>query len=232
MKAIYIGAGTDVTPIQSLKHIKDWIYIDCQPFSEFGIRVHECDNTTSSGPPPCRAFCNGFKRPRFIPQVKEEMERIGMIYRKISEDELEFTNETQRVTYFVNTSLPEHIDKVKERIKGFDNWICMGHDPDYEAIKYAAKHITFWGNNGTVYTKDGYYKNCLFYKIAEDEDIRKRFTSFNIIDKVNIVSYREWSEIFEYVRRRALQSWSQRRLPIITTPLLEPPSLNDQPKGE
>lgn len=199
MKAIYIGAGRDVTPIQSLKHIKDWIYIDCQPFSEFGIRVHECDNTTSSGQAPCQAFCNGFKRPLFIPQVVKEMERIGMTYRKISDNELEFTNETQKVTYLVNTSLPEHIDKVKERIKGFDNWICMGHDPDYEAIKYAAPHITFWGNSRTNYTKSDYYKNSLFYKIAEDTEIRKRFTGFNIVYEVGVARYKEWEDILAYI---------------------------------
>jgi hypothetical protein len=190
MKAIYIGSGTDITPIQNLKHIKDWIYIDCQPFSEFGIMVHECVKQ-------CKTSCNGFKRPRFIPQVIKEMERIGMTYRKISDDELEFTNETQKVTYFINTSLPEHIDKVKGRIKGFDNWICIGHDPNYEVIKYAAPHITFWGSTRTMYGKNDYYKNSLFYKLSEDKEIRKRFTGFNIIHNItgSITRYKAYSDI-------------------------------------
>ena len=97
MKAIYIGAGSDVAPITFLSHIKDWVYIDCQPFSEFGIKVHTCDPTY------CPKKCIGFKRPTFIPRVRRAMERIGMRYKKISNNELEFTNDNQKVTFFVNT---------------------------------------------------------------------------------------------------------------------------------
>ena len=57
MKAIYIGSGWDVNPIVFLNHIKDWVYIDCKPFSEFGVRVHKCDTRW------CSKKCLGFKRP-------------------------------------------------------------------------------------------------------------------------------------------------------------------------
>lgn len=34
MRAVYIGAGTDVRPIKFLKHIKVFYYFDGLPFSE------------------------------------------------------------------------------------------------------------------------------------------------------------------------------------------------------
>jgi hypothetical protein len=71
----------------------------------------------------------------------------------------------------------------------------MGHDPDYNVIKYAAPNIKFWGNFKTVYTKNDYYKDCLFYKLFECRDIRKRFTSFNIINQAGNTEYNQWSDI-------------------------------------
>ena len=189
MKAVYIGAGTDVRPVQFLTYIKDFVFIDCQPFSEFGTMVHECN------PEWCSKNCNGFSRPRFIPKLKEQMEKIGMKYEEISDNELKFTNETQTVTYFVNTAMPDHIDRVKERIKDFDNFIVMGHDPDSTAIKYTTKNITFWGNTKTVYSKcdDDENKNALCFRIHRENTIRERFLRFNIIDGDDVTNFDNWS---------------------------------------
>ena len=43
-KAVYIGAGTDLVPVIVIDDIKEFIYIDSQPFSEFG--THAYDETT------------------------------------------------------------------------------------------------------------------------------------------------------------------------------------------
>ena len=147
MKAVYIGAGTDVSPIQRLTDIKDFVYIDGQPFSEFGALSHKCD------PCLCSETCVGFSRPSFLQRLKDEMDKINMSYKQISENEIEFTNETQRVTYFINTAIPDHIDRIKERINDFDNLIVMGHIPHSIILDYTTKSLTFWGNKRTVYSK-------------------------------------------------------------------------------
>ena len=199
MKAIYIGAGSDVKPITFLNHIKDWVYIDCKPFSEFGVKVHKCDTRW------CLKKCNGYSRPNFIPQVRKEMERIGMTYKKVSENELEFTNDTQRITFFVNTSMPEHIERVKHRIKDFDQWVVMGHDPDITALEHTSQNITFWGNTNTVYTKinseDEYYDNYkdqLCFQMNRDEKVRNRFSNFNIIAGQDTFNYDTWANFISY----------------------------------
>jgi len=202
MKAIYIGAGTDVSPIEFLSHINDWVYVDCQPFSAFGISVHECD------PEWCPPRCVGFSRPWFIPDIKQEMERIGMNYKKISDNELEFTKGDKKITYFVNTSMPEHIDRVKDRIKDFDNLIVMGHDPNSCILNYTSKKITFWGNTETIYSKIDredehydYYKDYLCFKMNRDENIRKKFHRFNIIDRCGATSFDRWTTFITHKPR-------------------------------
>ena len=199
MKALYIGSGCDVTPVSFLSHIKDWVYIDCQPFSEFGVRVHKCDKRW------CSEKCIGYSRPRFISRVRKEMKRIGMKYKKISDNELEFTNETQIVTFFVNTSMPEHIDRVANRIKDFNHWIVMGHDPNITALQHTSQNITFWGDSKTVYApcsetkmkrEDKYYnefKDQLCFQINRDEKVKNKFSRFNIITGDSVSSFDSWS---------------------------------------
>lgn len=200
MKAIYIGAGTDVKPIIFLSNIKDFVYIDCQPFSAFGIKVHKCN------PKSCSKNCVGFSRPRFLPRLNWNMERIGMKYKKISDNELEFTNERgQRVTYFINTAMPEHINRVKCRIRNFDNLIVMGHDPDSTALDYTDRKITLWGNTHTVYKideKDGKDRNYIpaikeekgvIWRLNKEVKTRKMFNWFNIIKGNKVHRFDRWS---------------------------------------
>jgi len=191
MKALYIGSGCDIFPISFLSYIKDWVYIDCQPFSEFGKIVHICDKRW------CPDKCIGYSRPGFIPKVIKNMKDIGLKYKKVSENELEFTNETQRVTFFVNTSVPEDNDRIKTRIKDFDNWIVMGHDPDASVLKYTTKNITFWGNRETSYSKceqDDYRKNVneLCFHLNRIGTIKNHFTRFNCIHNGKVNSFDNW----------------------------------------
>lgn len=44
MKAIYFGAGLDTRPLINLDDVKEFIYIDCQPYSEFGNIVNLMKN--------------------------------------------------------------------------------------------------------------------------------------------------------------------------------------------
>ena len=204
-KALYVGAGTDTTPITSLKHINEFIFIDCQPFSEFGVLVHKCD------PRWCNEVCIGYSRPRFIKEIVNKMKKIGMNYKKISDNELKFTNEIQTVTYFVNTSIPEHIDRISVRIKDFDNLIVMGHDPDSIVLKYTNKNLTLWGNTETVYSKCyddiGECKNNLCFRMNREKSIRNRFLHFNLIDgrissyyklRPLITSFDNWSKFVSH----------------------------------
>ena len=202
MKAVYIGAGTDVSPIKFLRNVKDFVYIDCQPFSEFGTKVHKCT------PGWCSEKCVGFSRPRFLPRLKESMERIGMKYRKISDNELEFTNERgQRVTYFINTAMPDHINRVKRRIRNFDNLIVMGHNPDSTALEHTDRKITFWGNTATAYQNctcdDSDSKDNVIWRLNREDETRKKFYWFNVIDGNKVHRFDRWSNFIYHLDRRS-----------------------------
>ena len=198
MKAVYIGAGTDLSPIQRLTHIKDFVYIDGQPFSEFGARSHKCD------PSYCSENCIGFSRPSFLQRLKEKMEKINMSYKKISENEIEFTNGTQRVTYFINTAIPDHIDRIKERINDFDNLIVMGHIPDSIILDYTTKPLTFWGNKQTVYSKCKRHEKyaeervLLCYRMHRELLIKQKFYNFNLIKETGLMCFTNWSKFVSY----------------------------------
>tara|TARA_B100001250_G_scaffold397883_1_gene405494 strand:+ start:474 stop:1145 length:672 start_codon:yes stop_codon:yes gene_type:complete len=174
-KALYIGAGNDTMPIAYLKHITDFVFIDCQPFSEFGVKVHKCD------PKYCREDCVGYSRPWFVNDVITKMIEMGMNYKKISENELEFTNDSQRVTYFINTSMPDHIDRVKDRIKDFDVFIVIGHNPDSEALKYTTKKISFWGGINTVYTPEDEELTHVITRLCNEKKFISKFHQFNLL---------------------------------------------------
>ena len=72
MTAIYIGAGVDIRPIQLLKYIKFFYYIDGQPFSEFGtIQAQEWEDGGWTG-----KFTDAFSRPKFIQELDKNMTSI------------------------------------------------------------------------------------------------------------------------------------------------------------
>ena len=200
MKAVYIGAGTDLSPIQRLTHIKDFVYIDGQPFSEFGTKVHKCTSEW------CSKKCVGFSRPSFLPRLKKEIDKINMSYKKISENEIEFTNETQRVTYFINTAIPDHIDRIKDRIKDFDNLIVMGHIPNSIILDYTTKPLIFWGNKGTVYSTskhdEEYAENkvLLCYRMHRELPVKQKFYNFNLIKETGLMCFTNWSKFVSYTK--------------------------------
>jgi hypothetical protein len=198
MKAVYIGAGTDLSPIQKLTHIKDFVYIDGQPFSEFGTRSHKCD------PSFCSKDCIGFSRPSFLKRLKDKMEKINMNYKKISDNEIEFTNETQRVTYFINTAIPDHIERVKDRINNFDNLIVVGHIPDSIILNYTTKPLVFWGNTNTSYTTSKHDEKyaeervLLCYRMHRELPIKQKFYNFNLIKETGLMCFTNWSTFVSY----------------------------------
>ena len=106
--------------------------------------------------------------------------------------------------YFINTSIPEDIDRVKDEIKDFNNIIVMGHDPDSIVLKFTNKIINFWGNSSTVYNKidseDNYseYHNNLIYQLNREKDVRKKFFRFNIIKDDTVISFDIWNNFINF----------------------------------
>ena len=117
-KAIYIGAGTDILPLLLFPTIREWIYMDSLPRSEWG--------TLPSTPSLT-----------FLPLLHGLLQANGWIKEskdnvKESKDALFYQNPTtkQRLTYFINTACPEELTEEHHRLfTTADTLVLIGHDP-------------------------------------------------------------------------------------------------------
>ena len=188
MKAIYIGAGIDIRPVNLFKNITEFVYVDCQPFSEFGIE-------TTIQPDGS----NGFARPRFLDNLKKEMNKNNFVLKEQCDDKIIYSNTNQTITYFINTAIPEHIDKIKDAIADFDILIVVGYNPHSIIMEYTTKKIIFIGFSGTCYD---YYEdegtNSVTNKLHKCADFRNKFKFFLYIDKQKYLNkYTDWIDFPE-----------------------------------
>ena len=80
-KALYIGTGLDLNIINKLFFIKDFVFIDSQPYSEFGkeTTLYDYDyyywqNNFLSDFLPCFfRKINGYHRPNFLSDLKDAL---------------------------------------------------------------------------------------------------------------------------------------------------------------
>lgn len=192
MKALYIGAGLDLKVIKSIKHIKTFYFCDCQPFSRFG-------KTVSIG----KDGSNSYVRPKFISKLKEEAikENINLISDESdTNNKLIFSYNEQIITYFINTSIPEDIDIIKDDIKDFDNLIVMGYWPNSIILDYTTKLLCFLGNIITCYTpcdEDIEGTEDVVYKLHIEKSILDRFNNYNLIYNGKILEYDNWSDFIK-----------------------------------
>lgn len=141
-KAIYLGAGTDIKPILLYHNIKEWILVDSQPVSEFGMLREKC-----------------FKRKYFLPRLLKIMKENEFKMLNNSEtDKLIFKNseKNQTLIYIINCAIPEEYDKIKNIIKGWDVLVDIGFHPNNIIMNEAhdTNELLFIGNYCTCYYYD------------------------------------------------------------------------------
>ena len=121
-KAVYIGAGTDILPLLLFPTIREWIYMDSLPRSEWGI----LESTPSL---------------TFLPLLHRLLQGSGWVQQNARKeptadrepkDRLVYQNPTtkQRLTYFINTACPEELTEEHRRLFAkADTLVLIGHDP-------------------------------------------------------------------------------------------------------
>jgi len=167
MKAIYSGAGIDLKPIKYFPEITEFVYIDCQPFSEFGIQ--QCGIIMKSDE---FGKYDGFSRPGFIPKLEKKMEKYKMKLVSVDGNERIYKNDTQTIRYLINTSFPEHYEYIKSKNPYFDTIIISGHSPNSKLMDFAKGDILFIGSSGTCFSAScesvakfcDKTENCGYYK--------------------------------------------------------------------
>jgi len=196
IKAVYVGAGNDIRPINLFTNIKNFYYIDSQPFSHSGKQVYIRENGI-----------NGFSNPNFIPYVEKTFYKNGF---KLIEDKGDlkiYNRNNQNIYYFYNTSIPEDYEKIKDMINNYDVLIDVGYHTDVKILDATNKKITFIGGYDTYYNDerlDEDYKkygelfpNSLIQQLHKNNYIDK-FINFKYIDWGKIVEYNNWNEFYNY----------------------------------
>jgi hypothetical protein len=201
MKAVYIGAGIDTSPIENFKNIKIFYYIDSQPNSEFGIKQSgiKLDNGM-----------DGFYRPNFISKLNDNMKNVGLKLVNIYDDLRIYSNNKQIVYYYTNTAIPEHYDKLKDKIKNFDTLFVFGHDPDSIFLNATSKKIHFIGNQGTSYINNEFdNENSIIYKMHHT-NLSNKFSNFTYLSNTKkIYNFDNWNKFYNFYKKKNEEDVSQ-----------------------
>jgi hypothetical protein len=156
-KAVYIGAGLDIIPILVLDDVKEFIYIDSQPFSEFGTMTYNDKiDTVTYVKDRTHIFYNSFSRNDFISRLKKLIEQNNIKIINENNSYLEFqTKANQKIKYYYSYSFPEHLDDaLKTELKTCNTIVMAGFDPNKEIFNYLQKPTYFIGGCHTCYSKD------------------------------------------------------------------------------
>ena len=203
MEVLYIGAGKDIEPIHYLKKYNNFIFIDSQPYSEYGSLL---SSVTRGG-------YNGFSRPNFINELNIEMNEKKFkldglsenlnIYKKNYNIKSYGNKKKQgkvcckKIHYYYNTPLPLFNHKIKNEIKNIKLIIVKGYDPDYSILRNIYR-IDFLGHYETIYHKEDIEnKNSIINQLHINAHFRSKFNNFYYITKKNeLKKFNRWDKFY------------------------------------
>lgn len=215
--AVYVGAGLDLKIIKNIPEVKNFVFIDSLPNSEFGIDENWTRDSSyifSCICPDWAPFINTYSRPTFISDLKKTAieENFKLVSEEVNKN-FKFEYKDQKINYFINISIPHHLSLIKNDIKNFNHLIVAGFFPHYYILNYTNKHITFWGNTNTIYKQntennclcnnniDLDVKNTVVYKLNDESLYEKNFKQFNVIqNNKNITCFRFWDNFITFTQ--------------------------------
>jgi len=192
MKAVYVGAGLDIRPLIDLSNIiNDFHYIDSLPFSIHGTKCSYDENHK-----------NIFSRNWFLSELNNKLDKIEYKLQNSYDNLLIYENTINNIKlyYHINTSIPEHIQRIQKYIQNFDYLIVAGHDPHMNIIFTTNKKIDFIGYYRTSYSNPLEDNETIIYEYTVVEElykntINKSFNSFTYIDEEHYLhKFNNWYE--------------------------------------
>ena len=154
-KAVYIGAGIDIVPVLLFDTIDEYIYIDSQPFSEFGTHTYIVKTNTAKHVSRNERFFNDFSRGNFMENLINVMKQNYFRMVEKNDDFLLFKNDKKTIKYYYSCAFPEHItEEMKDELKDCNVLILIGHDPHKNILKYIKLPTTIIASNNTSYRPD------------------------------------------------------------------------------
>ena len=144
----YIGAGLDIIPIIVMHDVREFIYIDSRPHTQYG-NWRPKDESIS------------FYEKSFVPRLNKLMQNNNFTLKRSEEQYLEYTNHSnQTLKYYINTAFPNISDEVRADISKSEHLILCGFDPHKSILQYLPNLKYIWMNAHTVYNiPDGEYES-------------------------------------------------------------------------
>ena len=158
-KILYIGSGTHLDPIIHFPEIKEFIFVDGQPRTEFGSDY----------------YYRGFYRKYFFPQLENKIKELGLQishrevlsnkYEEINIPNLEseclfITNKKYKlrslpsIKYYISTSLPYDLYDnfyLQADIESCNSLLICGFHPNRSIVPYIKKPINLIGYSNTYF---------------------------------------------------------------------------------
>jgi hypothetical protein len=185
-KAIYIGAGIDIVPVLLFDTIDEYIYIDSQPFSEFGTQTYIIKTNTAKHVSRDERFFNDFSRGNFMENLINVMKQNYFRMVEKNDDFLLFKNDKKTIKYYYSCAFPEHItEEMKDELKDCNVLILIGHDPHKNILKYIKLPTTIIASDNTVYRspleEDDDYEKSTFKTLNENKNLIKEGYLFKMV---------------------------------------------------
>jgi len=181
-KAVYVGCGTDVRPIRQLCDVKEFLYIDSQPRSEFGALLYD-----------------GCARTDYPSKLESAMKSVGM-FPSLMHNGFEDAQQRRCVKCLLSTAIPEDVERVDARC---DVLIVAGHDPHSAIVSYAcnSENLHFVGFEGTVYDEpDDPESVCA--RLDTDASFRAKFAKFTFFaSDARREDFYSWSDFLDYASK-------------------------------
>ncbi len=135
----YIGAGLDIIPIIVIPEVREFIYIDSRPTTQYGDWRPK-DKTIS------------FYEKSFLPRLHKLMQNNNFTLTRSEEKYLEYTNpKSQTLKYYVNTAFPNVCDSVRADISKSEHLVLCGYNPHKSILQMMPHLKCIWINQHTVY---------------------------------------------------------------------------------
>lgn len=197
-KAIYIGAGLDILPALLFPTLKEFIFIDSQPFSEFGTHTYHIEgknHISSQDVLKKDRFENLFSRPLFMPQLEKVMNNNNFQQSESTPDYILYQNQItlQTIKYYYSCSFPEYLDNdIIHEIKSCNTIILCGYHPNKIILDLIQSPTYLIGNNRTYYgydSDDSDSEKNLIRPILENPSLINKYYSIKLIE-----DYEYWDQ--------------------------------------
>ena len=133
------------------------------------------------------------------------MKDMKMMLQTIDQNVIDFVHDDGGVTdgaikvrYYINTTVPEHVECLKKEISTADMLIVAGHDPHISILDFANKKLLFVGFSETAFEEDEFPdKSTVMYHLHHPKHsaaTRTKFSTFTYVSPESIKTFDTWEE--------------------------------------